>query len=140
VQVPGQELCDAVHRMIGNLLEHDVQISLWIEAIQFGGLDQAVDGGRSPPASEPAKAGPRFTACAVRPSRWRRCSAASTMTWPTSRTDRRSLRLDLRILLLSVRTIWGDRNAYQGATMGDRPHCPTNTSASRRLMGNIDKL
>ena len=31
--------------MIGDLLEHEVQIRLWIEAIQFGGLDQAVDGG-----------------------------------------------------------------------------------------------
>jgi hypothetical protein len=26
--VPGQELCDAIHRMIGDLLEHDVQIHL----------------------------------------------------------------------------------------------------------------
>jgi len=37
--VPGQELCDAVHRMIGDAVEHGVQICFRVEAIQFGGFD-----------------------------------------------------------------------------------------------------
>jgi hypothetical protein len=41
VDVPGQEFCDAVDRMIGDAIEHRVQISFWIEAVQFGGLCRA---------------------------------------------------------------------------------------------------
>jgi hypothetical protein len=41
VDVPGQELCDSVDRMIGDAIEHRVQISFWIKAVQFGGLCRA---------------------------------------------------------------------------------------------------
>jgi len=30
--------------MICDAVEHGVQVCLWIKAVQFGGLDQAVDG------------------------------------------------------------------------------------------------
>jgi hypothetical protein len=41
--VPGQELCDAVYRMIGDAIEHSVQVRFRIEAIQFGGLCRIPD-------------------------------------------------------------------------------------------------
>jgi hypothetical protein len=38
VDVPGQELCDAVDGMIGDALDHLPQIGLGIEAVRLGGL------------------------------------------------------------------------------------------------------
>jgi hypothetical protein len=41
--VPRQQFIDAVDRMIGDAREHEAQIRFWVEAIEFGGADQAVE-------------------------------------------------------------------------------------------------
>src|ERR1700693_5275054 len=45
--VPGQELADAIDRMIGNAGKHVAQISLRVEATHFGGFDEGVHRGGS---------------------------------------------------------------------------------------------
>jgi hypothetical protein len=42
--------------VIGDAREHIAQVGFWIDAVEFGGADQAVDRGGAfpPPASEPA--------------------------------------------------------------------------------------
>jgi hypothetical protein len=42
-EVPGQQLCDAVHRMVGDALQHLAQVGLGIEAVQLGGSEQAIE-------------------------------------------------------------------------------------------------
>jgi hypothetical protein len=44
-KVPGQQLLDAVNGVVGNALQDLAQIRFRIQAVQFGGADQAVDGG-----------------------------------------------------------------------------------------------
>ena len=41
----GQEFLDAVDGMIGDAGQHVAQVSLGVEAVEFGGADQAVDRG-----------------------------------------------------------------------------------------------
>src|SRR3954471_2871195 len=43
LDVPGQEFCDAVDGMIGDVLDQVPQIDFRFEAVLFGGFDQAVD-------------------------------------------------------------------------------------------------
>lgn len=42
-RVPGQEVGDAIDRMVGDALEHVVQICLRIQALEFSRLDQVVN-------------------------------------------------------------------------------------------------
>ena len=44
-EVPGQELLDTVDRMVSDAGQHAAQVELWIETVEFGGADQAVDRG-----------------------------------------------------------------------------------------------
>jgi hypothetical protein len=48
---PGQQVGDAVDRMIGDASKHIAQVGLGIEAVELGGLDQGVDCGRALAAS-----------------------------------------------------------------------------------------
>ena len=41
--VPGQELCDAIDRMIGDALDGVAEICVGIKAVGLGSFDQAVD-------------------------------------------------------------------------------------------------
>jgi hypothetical protein len=43
--VPGQQLGDAVDRVLGNVFEHVTQVGLWVQAVELGRADQAVHGG-----------------------------------------------------------------------------------------------
>ena len=43
-QVPRQEFLDTVHRMISNALQDMSQIELWIQIVEFGRAEQAVNG------------------------------------------------------------------------------------------------
>src|SRR5580700_3481578 len=45
--VPGQELADAIDRMIGNAGKHVAQISFRVEAIHLGGFDEGIYRGSS---------------------------------------------------------------------------------------------
>ena len=45
--VPGQKFADAIDRMIGDAGQNIAQISLRVEAIHFGGLDEGVHRGGS---------------------------------------------------------------------------------------------
>jgi hypothetical protein len=45
--VPGQELLDAVDRMVGDAGQHIAEIGFGIETVEFGSADQAVDRGGS---------------------------------------------------------------------------------------------
>ena len=42
--MPGQQLVDPIDRMLGDALDDVAQISLWIEVIELGRANQAVDG------------------------------------------------------------------------------------------------
>ena len=56
LEVPGQQLGDAIDGMIGDALDDVPQISFGIEAVGLGSFDQAVNRcGAQPPASDPAK-------------------------------------------------------------------------------------
>ena len=46
-KIPRQQLLDAIDRMIGDALEDIVQIALWIDVIEFAGLDQAINDRRT---------------------------------------------------------------------------------------------
>ena len=50
--VPGQELLDAVDGMIGDAGQYVSEIHCGVEAVEFGGADQAVDRGGSPPGEQ----------------------------------------------------------------------------------------
>jgi hypothetical protein len=43
LDVPGQELCDAIDRMISDALDQVPQIGLGIEAVRLGGLCRTPD-------------------------------------------------------------------------------------------------
>ena len=45
VDVPGRQFVDTVDRVVGDAGEHLGQVGLRIEAVQFGGFDDGVDGG-----------------------------------------------------------------------------------------------
>ena len=49
-KVPGQQLCDAVHRVVGDALQHLAQVGLGIEAVQLGRSEQAIESRGSFPA------------------------------------------------------------------------------------------
>src|ERR1700731_1711474 len=49
VPMPGQELTDAVYRMVGDAREHVAQVSFGVEAVELGGLDQGIHRGRPDP-------------------------------------------------------------------------------------------
>ena len=40
--VPRQQLIDAVDRVLGDALEHVLQVGLWIQAAEFRGSDQGI--------------------------------------------------------------------------------------------------
>lgn len=42
-QVPGQEFVDPVDRVLGDASEELAQVGLWVEAIELGGADEAVE-------------------------------------------------------------------------------------------------
>ncbi|MGF6974494.1 hypothetical protein QFZ94_002944 [Paraburkholderia sp. JPY465] len=42
---PRCEFIDAVDRMLGDAREHEAQIRLWIDAVEFCGANEAVDRG-----------------------------------------------------------------------------------------------
>ena len=44
-EIPGQELLDAIDRVIGDAGQHVSEIRFGIETVEFGGADQAVDRG-----------------------------------------------------------------------------------------------
>ena len=48
--VPGKQLCDAIHRMIGNASQHFAEIGFGIEVVEFRRSNQTVDGRRVPSA------------------------------------------------------------------------------------------
>src|ERR1700691_5958058 len=70
VDVPGQELCDAVDGMIGDALDHLPQIGLGIEAVRLGGFDQAVDRCRTQPTCI------RTSECPIAPAEGNRAHGA----------------------------------------------------------------
>jgi hypothetical protein len=43
--VPGQQLCDAVDRVIGDAAEHLAQVGFGIEAVELGAFNKGVDRG-----------------------------------------------------------------------------------------------
>jgi hypothetical protein len=44
---PGQEIVDAIDRVVGDSGENVAQIGLWVEAVEGRGLDQGVENGRA---------------------------------------------------------------------------------------------
>ena len=45
--IPGQEILDAIDRMVGDPLEYVVQIALRINVVELAGLDETVDDRRT---------------------------------------------------------------------------------------------
>jgi len=54
-RVPGQEVVDAVERVVGDARQHMAQPSLGIDALEFGGADQRVYRGRTVAATVGAR-------------------------------------------------------------------------------------
>jgi len=50
VDVPGQQLFDAINGVVGNVGEDVAQVGFWVEAVQLGRADQAVEGGGTLPS------------------------------------------------------------------------------------------
>ena len=48
--IPGEQLFNMANGMVGEAGEHVAQVALRIEAVQFRGADQAVEGGGALPA------------------------------------------------------------------------------------------
>ena len=45
--VPRQQLCNTVDRVVGDALQHLAQVGLGIEVVQLGGSEQAIEGSGS---------------------------------------------------------------------------------------------
>ena len=43
LEIPREQLCDSVDRMIGDPLEHRTHKGFWVVTIEFGAADKAVD-------------------------------------------------------------------------------------------------
>jgi hypothetical protein len=42
-EIPGQEFVDPVDRMFSDAREDLAQVGFWVQAIEFGGADQAIE-------------------------------------------------------------------------------------------------
>ncbi len=54
--VPGEQVADAIDGVVGDAAQHITQVGFGVEAVEFGGFDQAIEGGGAITAGvDPAK-------------------------------------------------------------------------------------